>query len=87
MTVRFRSKILHDAEYWCGGPPAVPKRILTAAGLMLAHMALVVKYNPLASMSAIADSDGVRTANGISIGAILGGGFTTLGDTAILGSG
>ena len=38
-------------------------------------------------MSDISDSDGGRTSGGGSIGTILGGGVTTLGDTAIFGSG
>ena len=43
MTGRFGSKRLNYAEDCCGGPPAVLTNILTAVGLMFAHMDLGVK--------------------------------------------
>ena len=43
VTRRSECKRLHDAEDWCGGPPAVPRRTLGALGLMLSNGALGVK--------------------------------------------
>ena len=49
---------------------------------MVAHGALGVKYIDLAPLSAIAVSDGGRYSGGRSVGAIIGGGITTLGYAA-----
>ena len=43
VTGRLVCKMFHDAEDWCGGPPAVPMRNLSTLGLMFAHGALGVK--------------------------------------------
>ena len=57
-------------------------RTLSALRLMFAHGALGVKYMELAPLLAFAVSDGGSSARGRSVGAILGGGITTLGYAA-----
>ena len=82
VTGRLVCKRLHDAEDWCGGLPEVPTRTLSTLGLMFAHGALGVNYIKLAPVSAIAVSEGGSSDRGRSVGAILGGGITTLGYAA-----
>ena len=55
--------------------------------MIFAYGALGIKYIPMAPVPAIADSNGGKTDKRGSIGTILVGGFTTLGDSAIFGSG
>ena len=69
---------LHNAEDWYGGLPEVSTRTLRAFGLMFAHCDLDANYIKLAPVSAIDVSDGVSSSGRRLVGAILGGGITTL---------
>ena len=65
-------KRLHDSDYWCGNPSAVPTRNLCVLCLMFSHGALGVNYIDLAPVSAISVSDVVSSVRGRSVVAILG---------------